>query len=95
MSRAGSNMREIMLLMKKTNIIDVDSKEVDIIEYFPISEEDQWNIEPILMLLEEQEICGGLEDEPSECWNYFVICELFIFTSQPMSILLSLSIVCV
>ena len=59
-SRTGSNLREIMLLMRRTHISEIKIKYFNTISYFLIKKEDEWKLE----LLERGS--HGLEEEAQE-----------------------------
>ena len=60
----GSNMRNIMLILNKTDIEEVTKSDVDRMQYFPISNADEWKVELNDIILEEQEGRG----EDSSDW---------------------------
>ena len=68
MSPTGSNMRNIMLILKKTDIEEVTKSDVDRVKYFPISIDVEWKVELIDIILEEQEGRG----EDSSGWLKFL-----------------------
>ena len=68
MSRTGRNLREILLITGKNDISELSKSEVDNLSYFPMSQEDEWKLELINMLLEEQE-SSGLDDDSSDLLN--------------------------
>ena len=68
MSRTGRNLREILLITGKNDISELSKSEVDKLNYFPMSEEDEWKIELINMILEEQEN-SGLDEGSNELLN--------------------------
>ena len=65
MSRTGRHLREILLLVGKNDISELSRSDVDKLQYFPIVQEDEWKLELITMLLEEQE-SSGLDEDSSE-----------------------------
>ena len=68
MSPTGSNMRNIMLILKNTDIEEVTKSDVDRVKYFPISIDVEWKVELIDIILEEQEGRG----EDSGGWLKFL-----------------------
>ena len=56
-SRTGSNLQEIMRLIKKTSVLQIVPSDADAIRYFPADPKDVWKIELIQIFLEEQELC--------------------------------------
>lgn len=58
-SVTGSNLRNIMILSKKTSIEDLNPTDSDMIKYCSVEEENKWKIEVAKELLEVQS--GNLE----------------------------------
>ena len=54
-----------MLLIGKTDISELCRSDVDKLQYFPIAQEDEWKLEIITILLEEQE-SSGLDEDSSD-----------------------------
>ena len=66
MSRTGRNLREIMLVLRKSDISEVCTTEVDKMKYFPIPQDDEWKIELVRIILEEHE--DGCHEEEENGW---------------------------
>ena len=60
-SITGSNLRNIMLLVKKTSIDNLNPTDSDIIKYWPVEEENKWKIDIAKELLEVRS--GNMELE--------------------------------
>ena len=60
-SITGSNLRNIMLLVGKTNIEDLNPTDADSLVYCPVESENEWKIEIAKELLEVQSGCLQLE----------------------------------
>ena len=51
-SVTGRNFREIMLLVGKTSVNDVNKKDVDIVEYFKMDKNDEWKVKMIKEIID-------------------------------------------
>ena len=61
LSITGSNLRNIMLIVNKTSIEDLNPTDADSFIYRPVESENEWKIEIAKELLEVQSGCLQLE----------------------------------
>ena len=54
-STTGKNLRGIMLLTKKPSIEDIKLEDSELLEYFPIQDEDKWKSELLNLMIDERE----------------------------------------
>ena len=71
-SITGSNLREILILAGKFNILDITGEDSNTFEYFPRPAEDEWKVELIKFMMEEREM-GNLDKEDLELLNLFCV----------------------
>ena len=71
-SITGSNLREILILAGKFDILDIIGEDSNLFEYFPRPSEDKWKGEFVKLMIEEREM-GNLDKEDLELLNLFCV----------------------
>ena len=61
-SITGNNYRNIMLLVGKSSVDDVNKVDVEKIEYFPVKETDSWRVDAIREIIEVKNKVLDVED---------------------------------
>ena len=68
-STTGKNLRGIMLLTKKPSIEDIKWEDSELLEYFPIQDEDKWKSELLNLMIEEREQ-GNFDKNDQELMDF-------------------------
>ena len=71
-STTGKNLRNIMLITKKQVIEDINIEDINSFPYFPRPDEDEWKLEMLEYLVEEQN-SGGLDESQIEWLEFLCI----------------------
>ena len=61
-SVTGRNLREIMILLGKTSVNDVNKKDVEEIEYFPIDPAEKWKVNAIKEIIDVKNGVADIEN---------------------------------
>ena len=61
-SVTGRNLREIMILLGKTSVNDVNKKDIENIEYFPMDAAEKWKVEAIKEIIDVKNGVADIEN---------------------------------
>ena len=68
-STTGKNLRQIMIILGKLSIEDIDTEDSDLFQYFPRPAKDEWRTELIKIMMDEREL-GNLDKSDEELMDY-------------------------